>query len=90
MTSLEIDSIEDILDDFRSGKIVLLMDDEDRENEGDLMVAADSVTAEHIAFFARHACGLICLTLTEVRATRLALPLMVEQNRSLHEKNFTV
>ena len=90
MTTLEIDSIEDILDDFRSGKIVLLMDDEDRENEGDLMVAADSVTAEHIAFFARHECGLICLTLTEERATRLALPLMVEQNRSMHETNFTV
>ena len=87
---MQIDSIDDILDDFRSGKIVLLMDDEDRENEGDLMVAADCVTSEHIAFFARHACGLICLTLTEKRATQLSLPLMVEQNRSMHETNFTV
>ena len=51
-----INSIEEILEDFRQGKMVLIMDDEDRENEGDLVIAADVVTPEHIAFFARYAC----------------------------------
>ena len=85
-----INSIEEILEDFRQGKMVLIMDDEDRENEGDLVIAADVVTPEHIAFFARYACGLICLTVTEERARLLNLPLMVESNNSLHETNFTV
>jgi 3,4-dihydroxy 2-butanone 4-phosphate synthase/GTP cyclohydrolase II len=85
-----INSIEEILEDFRQGKMVLIMDDEDRENEGDLIIAADVITPEHITFFARHACGLICLTLTEQRAKQLNLPLMVEQNNSMHETNFTV
>lgn len=87
---MPINSVEEILDDFRQGKMVLIMDDEDRENEGDLIIAADVVTPEHITFFARHACGLICLTITEDRARQLNLPLMVEQNNSMHETNFTV
>ncbi len=87
---MTINSVEEILDDFRQGKIVLIMDDEDRENEGDLIIAADVVTPEHITFFARNACGLICLTVTEKRARQLNLPLMVEHNNSLHETNFTV
>ncbi|MDA0788462.1 MAG: 3,4-dihydroxy-2-butanone-4-phosphate synthase [Proteobacteria bacterium] len=87
---MALNSIEEILDDFRQGKMVLIMDDEDRENEGDLIIAADVVTPQHITFFAREACGLICLTLTEERARQLALPLMVEHNNSLHETNFTV
>ena len=70
--------------------MVLMMDDEDRENEGDLIIAADVVTPEHITFFARHACGLICLTVTEERAQRLSLPLMAESNGSTYETNFTV
>lgn len=81
---------EEIIDDYRQGKIVLLLDDEDRENEGDLMIAADLVTPEHVNFFARNACGLICLTITEERAQRLNLPLMVRHNSSPHETNFTV
>jgi 3,4-dihydroxy 2-butanone 4-phosphate synthase / GTP cyclohydrolase II len=89
-TPLAINSVEEILEDFRQGKMVLIMDDEDRENEGDLIIAADVVTTEHITFFARHACGLICLTVTEDRARQLNLPLMVENNNSLHETNFTV
>ena len=67
-----------------------MMDDEDRENEGDLIIAADVVTPEHITFFARNACGLICLTITEERAKRLNLPLMADNNGSTHETNFTV
>jgi len=85
-----ISSVEEILDDFRQGKMVLVMDDEDRENEGDLIIAADVVTPEHITFFARHACGLICLTITEDRARRLNLPLMADNNGAAFETNFTV
>ena len=70
--------------------MVLILDDEDRENEGDLIIAAEVVTPEHITFFAREACGLICLTITEQRATQLNLPLMVDRNSSQHETNFTV
>lgn len=87
---MPISSVEEILDDFRQGKMVLIMDDEDRENEGDLIIAADVVTPECITFFARYACGLICLTITEDRARQLNLPLMVEHNNSMHETNFTV
>lgn len=70
--------------------MVLMMDDEDRENEGDLIIPAEVVTPEHITFFARHACGLICLTVTEERANRLNLPLMADSNGSTYETNFTV
>jgi 3,4-dihydroxy 2-butanone 4-phosphate synthase/GTP cyclohydrolase II len=85
-----MNTAEDILEDFRRGKMVLIMDDEDRENEGDLIIAAEVVTSEHITFMAREACGLICLTLTEERGKQLNLPLMVDSNTSLHETNFTV
>ena len=87
---MSINTAEEILEDFRQGKMVLIMDDEDRENEGDLIIAADVVTPAHITFMAREACGLICLTLTEERGRQLNLPLMVETNNSLHETNFTV
>jgi 3,4-dihydroxy 2-butanone 4-phosphate synthase/GTP cyclohydrolase II len=87
---MAINTAEEILEDFRQGKMVLIMDDEDRENEGDLIIAAEVVTPEHITFMAREACGLICLTLTEERGKQLNLPLMVESNNSLHETNFTV
>lgn len=87
---MQFNTIEEILEDFRLGKMVLILDDEDRENEGDLIIAADVVTPEHITFFAREACGLICLTITERRAQQLNLPLMVDRNSSQHETNFTV
>jgi 3,4-dihydroxy 2-butanone 4-phosphate synthase/GTP cyclohydrolase II len=87
---MALSSIQDIIEDIRQGRMVILMDDEDRENEGDLIIAAEAVTPEHITFFACHACGLVCLTLTEERARRLALPLMVQKNLSQHETNFTV
>ncbi len=87
---MALSSIPDILDDIRAGKMVILMDDEDRENEGDLIIAAESVTPEIITFFSSEACGLICMPITEERARQLQLPLMVRDNRSQHETNFTV
>jgi 3,4-dihydroxy 2-butanone 4-phosphate synthase / GTP cyclohydrolase II len=87
---MPISAIQDIIEDIRQGRMVILMDDEDRENEGDLIIAAEAVTPEHITFFASQACGLICLPITEERARRLALPLMVQKNESQHETNFTV
>ena len=81
---------QDIIADLRDGKMVVLVDEEDRENEGDLVIAADRVTPEAINFMARFGRGLICLTLTEERARRLNLLLMTGQNRSAHGTNFTV
>ena len=82
--------VEDIVADIRAGNIVILVDDEDRENEGDLVFAADFVTPEKINFLARYGRGLVCLSLTEDHAARLALRPMVSENRSRHGTNFTV
>ncbi len=87
---MKLNSIEEIIADIRDGKMVVLMDDEDRENEGDLIMAASRVRAEDINFMARNARGLICLTLTRERCQRLNLPLMVDANDSSHGTNFTV
>jgi 3,4-dihydroxy 2-butanone 4-phosphate synthase / GTP cyclohydrolase II len=85
-----ISSIEDVIPDIREGKMIIIIDDEDRENEGDVMVAAEKVTPEAITFMARYACGLICLSLTEEKARSLDLPLMVQENTSQHNTAFTV
>ena len=82
--------IEEALAEIRAGKMIILMDDEDRENEGDLCVAADRVTAEHINFMATHGRGLICLSLTEGRCEQLGLPMMVSENRAPLGTAFTV
>ena len=87
---MALSSIADLVDDISKGKMVILMDDEDRENEGDLIVAAEAVTPDVINFYSSEACGLICLTITDEQARRLELPLMVRDNRSQHETNFTV
>jgi len=87
---MPLSNTADLIDDIRKGRMVILMDDEDRENEGDLIIAAEAVTPEVINFYASEACGLICLTITEEQAQRLDLPLMVRNNRSQHETNFTV
>ena len=87
---MSISSIESVLDDIRAGKMVIIVDDEDRENEGDVMVAAEKATPEAVNFMARHACGLICLSLTEARAKELRLPLMVRDNTSPYNTAFTV
>lgn len=85
-----ISPIEEIIADYRQGKMVILVDDEDRENEGDLMVPADTVTPEDINFMAKYGRGLICLTLTEEKCRQLHLPLMVRDNQDPHGTNFTV
>ena len=87
---MSLDKIEDILDDLRQGKMVILMDDEDRENEGDLLMAAECVTPDDINFMAPYGRGLICLTLTEDHCKKLDLPLMVNSNRTPYATNFTV
>src|SRR2546430_16811120 len=73
---------EEALEEIRAGRMIILMDDEDRENEGDLCVAAERVTAEHINFMAMHGRGLICLSLTEERCEQLGLSMMVKDNRA--------
>ncbi len=80
----------EIVAELKAGHMVILIDEEHRENEGDLVLAADFVTPEAINFMARHGRGLICLTLTEERCRQLNLPLMVSANRSVHGTNFTV
>ncbi|MDX2478801.1 MAG: bifunctional 3,4-dihydroxy-2-butanone-4-phosphate synthase/GTP cyclohydrolase II [Desulfuromusa sp.] len=87
---MPIAKIEAALDDIRQGKMVILVDDEDRENEGDLVAAAELVTPEIINFMATQGRGLICLTLTEARADVLDLPLMVSDNNSSFGTAFTV
>jgi 3,4-dihydroxy 2-butanone 4-phosphate synthase/GTP cyclohydrolase II len=85
-------AIEEVLRDVREGKMVIIVDDEDRENEGDVMIAAEKASPETINFMARYACGLICLSLTEEKARGLNLPLMVQEddNTSPHNTAFTV
>jgi len=85
-----IASAIELINDIRSGRMVVLVDDEDRENEGDLIFAAECATPEAINFMARYGRGLICLTLTEQRCAQLKLPLMVSDNRSPYSTNFTV
>lgn len=82
--------ISDALDAMRRGQIVILVDDEDRENEGDLIVAAETVTPEDINFMAKHGRGLICLSLTHERLEELAIPLMVQENSAQFQTAFTV
>src|SRR3989339_579156 len=85
-----VSSIKEAMVDIRSGKMVILVDDEDRENEGDLFMAAEFVTPEAVNFMARYGRGLICLTLTEEAADNLRLPAMVRDNRSRFNTAFTV
>ena len=83
-------TVEDAIKDFLQGKIIIVVDDEDRENEGDFVLAADKSTPEAINFMAKHARGIICVALTEQRTKELSLNPMVESNTSLHETSFTV
>ncbi len=87
---MAIATIDDVIQDIRAGKMAIIVDDEDRENEGDVMVAAEKVTPEAITFMARYACGLICLSLTEEKVKALNLPLMVRDNTSPYNTAFTV
>ena len=83
-------TIDELLEDLRRGKMAVIMDDEDRENEGDLIMAADCVRPQDVNFMARYGRGLICLTLTRDRCRQLRLPLMVSETDSSHRTNFTL
>jgi len=87
---MTVNTIEETIEDIRAGKMVILVDDEDRENEGDLYMAAELVTPEAINFMATHGRGLICLTMTPEQIDRLRLPMMVQDNQSPFETAFTV
>ena len=88
--SNRIASIKEAIELIRQGKMIILVDDPDRENEGDLMIAAEKVTPEAINFMAKYGRGLICLTLTEERCEQLNLPLMVSENQSKYGTAFCV
>jgi|APLak6261699311_1056244.scaffolds.fasta_scaffold01462_5 3,4-dihydroxy 2-butanone 4-phosphate synthase/GTP cyclohydrolase II len=89
-SAVNISPIADIVEEMRQGRMVVLLDDEDRENEGDLVMAAQFVTPADINFMAKHGRGLICLTITEVRAKQLKLKPMVQKNGTKMGTNFTV
>ena len=85
-----LDTIDDIVADLRAGRMIIMMDDESRENEGDLIMAAAYVRPEDVNFMAQYGRGLICLTLTRERCRQLQLPLMVRETDRLQSTNFTV
>ena len=88
--ALEFDSVEAVIADVRAGKMVVVTDDADRENEGDLVMAAGRITPEAVNFMATHGRGLICVSVTDGRADALGLQRMVAQNRESHRTDFTV
>ena len=85
-----LNTVEEILEDLKAGRMVIIMDDEDRENEGDLIMAAELATPEAVAFMIRHASGIICVPMEEDRLSSLDLPQMVENNSESHRTAFTV
>src|SRR5690554_7624334 len=87
---MKLHTIEEALEDIKQGKMVIVVDDEDRENEGDFVTAARNVTPEVINFMSKHGRGLICAPITEETAHQLDLHLMVEDNTVLHQTPFTV
>src|SRR5690606_26109840 len=87
---IQLNTISEALEDLRSGKVIIVVDDKDRENEGDFIAAAESVTPEMINFMAKYGRGLICAPLTIERCKELDLQLMVTHNTVLHETQFTV
>src|SRR5580765_4317694 len=87
---LMLNTIEEALEDIKAGKVIIVVDDEDRENEGDFICAAGAITPEIINFMATHGRGLICCSLVEDRCEELGLEMMVGRNTTLHETAFTV
>ncbi|HHU96229.1 MAG: bifunctional 3,4-dihydroxy-2-butanone-4-phosphate synthase/GTP cyclohydrolase II [Bacteroidota bacterium] len=85
-----LNTIEEAIEEIRKGNFIIVVDDEDRENEGDLIIAAECITPEKINFMETHARGLICAPITKERAEELELPMMVSQNTSIHSTPFTV
>src|SRR3990172_2235755 len=87
---IKFNSIEEAVEDIKKGRMIILVDDEDRENEGDLMIAAEKTTPEAINFMTKHGRGLICLSLTPERVAALNLPMMVENNEARFGTAFTI
>ena len=87
---MELDKIEDAIEAVKNGEVIIVVDDEDRENEGDLVIAANAVTPEVVNFMAKYARGLLCLTLMPEQCKKLDLPLMVDNNTAKLSTNFTV
>src|SRR5258708_2812378 len=85
-----LSSAEELIEEARNGRMFILVDDEDRENEGDLIIPAQFATPDAINFMARYARGLICLAMTRARVEKLGLPLMSQQNGTRHQTAFTV
>ena len=90
MNNFKLNSIEEAVEDIKKGKVIIVVDDENRENEGDFIAAAEKVTPEMINFMITHGRGLVCAPLTEKRCAELDLPMMVQNNTVLHETQFTV
>ena len=88
--NIQLNTIQEAIEDIKNGKIIIVVDDEDRENEGDFIAAAEMVTPEMVNFMAQHGRGLICTPLTEERAEELDLQLMVSKNTVLHNTQFTL
>src|ERR671938_2013051 len=88
--TFQFDAIDDVVSDIAKGKIVIVTDDADRENEGDLVIAAEKVTPEAINFMATHGRGLICVPISNDRGEQLGLQRMVAQNREMYRTDFTV
>ena len=87
---IKLDSIEDAIEAIKNGKLIIVVDDEDRENEGDFICAAESITPEIVNFMAREGRGLICVPLVEDRCDELGLDMMVGKNTAVYETPFTV
>jgi 3,4-dihydroxy 2-butanone 4-phosphate synthase/GTP cyclohydrolase II len=90
MPETKFDRVEDAIEDIRRGRMIIVADDEDRENEGDLVMAASAITPDHVNFMAQHGRGLVCVTLTPERADQLDLPLMTERNTDPQGTAFTI
>src|SRR3954470_10527365 len=90
MSEFRLNTIEEALEEVRKGKVIIVVDDEDRENEGDFITAARNATPEVINFMSKHGRGLICAPVVEDRCDELGLELMVGENTSLHHTPFTV
>ena len=90
MNSYKLDTIEEAIEEIRKGRLLIVVDDEDRENEGDFICAAEKITPELVNFMAKQGRGLICAALPEERCEQLDLDLMVGINTSIHETQFTV
>src|SRR5437868_9909343 len=88
--AFHFDTIDDVVSDIAKGKLVIVTDDADRENEGDLVMAAEKATAENVNFMATHGRGLICVPIANERAEQLGLQRMVAQNREMYRTDFTV